>query len=515
VFGLGLWLFSLLLPGLTQAATAARSGVLGEGSAWETRWNVVESGRPGATVLVVGGIHGNEPAGSHAAEQIRHWPIVRGRLVILPRANQLGLEASMRWPPPYRNDRDRRDLNRNFPTSDKATASTPLGKAMWSFVQEHRPDWILDLQEGFDFHISNRKSVGSSIIAFPAQAKLASVFQTVVNTDMAADRQFVVLAKRGPVRGSLARACHEHLGTKAFIFETTTKNQPVSLRARQHRILVSAALQHAGLVEQDCRDWMLPAATLPQVRVGVFDAAGANEAKVMRVVKDQAELIACHVGPGDLQHCALEQFDVLIFPGGSGSKQGRAIGKIGRDRIRAFVRDGGGVIGICAGAYLCSSHYRWSLDLMNAAVFNTTFDIPGKGRKSMWYRGPAADVEVEIAADGESILGIAGLHKVRYENGPILSPGNDPGCAAFKSLAFFRSENGIYEQQKGTMLDAPAVVVAQFGKGRVMAFSPHFEATKGKESVMLRAIQYVKRSEKKPLPKSEKGSSKQVQNLKS
>ena len=127
--------------------------------------------------------------------------------------------------------------------------------------------------------------------------------------------------------------------------------------------------------------------------------------------------------------------------------------------MRGFARGGGGVLGICAGAYLCSSHYSWSLDLMNAAVFNKTVEIPGVGRKSMWYRGPATDVEVEVAADARAALGISGRHKVRYHNGPILSPGDDPAAPAYRTLAVFRSENGLYEPQKGTMVGAPAVVV--------------------------------------------------------
>ena len=61
------------------------TGVLGEGTEWEVRWYRTTSETPGPTVLVSGGLHGNEPAGYRAAEQIRHWPIVKGSLVVIPR----------------------------------------------------------------------------------------------------------------------------------------------------------------------------------------------------------------------------------------------------------------------------------------------------------------------------------------------------------------------------------------------------------------------------------------------
>jgi len=491
---------------VSPSLAAVRSGVLGRGTMWETPWRIVDSGRPGPTVLIVGGVHGNEPAGFRAAEQIQHWPITRGKLVVLPQVNRLGLAANMRWSPTHRNDRRRRDLNRNFPKRDRRETLTPLCRAIWAFVNEHKPDWVFDLHEGFDFHIRNSKSVGSSIISFPRHSDFAKVLQRAVNAGIEPERRFVVLAKSGPVAGSLARACAEQLGAKSFILETTFKGQPISLRTRQHRRMVATALMRIGLVDRDLVDHLAPPSAYGATRVALFDGAGANEAKVLNVLDDKSEFFVCHVGPGDLRPAVLRQFNVLVFPGGSGSKQGNALGREGRKHVREFVRRGGGVVGICAGAYLCSSHYSWSLELFNAAVFNKTVEIPGKGRKSMWYRGPATDIDVEVTRNGATILGIQGLHSIRYQNGPILSRGDQPDLPAYRPLAFFRSENGIYKPQKNTMIGAPAVVAAQYGQGRVLAISPHFETTKGYESVVRRAVQYVAQMRREPAARSASGS---------
>jgi glutamine amidotransferase PdxT len=488
-------MFSVCTTCVTHAETQLRNGFLGSGTTWETRWHVIESDQPGPTVLIVGGVHGNEPAGYRAAQQIVHWPIVRGTLVVLPNVNRLGLAADMRWSPEFRNDRRKRDLNRNFPTKSHPEVLTPLCQAIWKFVQQQEPDWVFDLHEGFDFHRINSKSVGSSVIAFPAQTDFANNLLSAVNADVEPTRYFALLASSGPIDGSLARACGEQLAAKSFILETTFKDQSVSLRTRQHRRMVSTALLDIGLIASDCVDRLAPPAQSGVTRVALFDDAGANEAKVLRVIDNQAEFSVSHVGPKDLRPEVLKQFDVIVFPGGSGSKQGEAIGPGGRDHVRQFVSDGGGVIGICAGAFLCSSHYDWSLQLMNASVFNKMVDIPEQGMKSMWFRGPETDVDVEITAAGSKVLGIEGRQSVRFQNGPILSPGIHPALPAYEALAFFRTENGIYEAQKNTMIGAPAVVFAQFGQGRVLAISPHFESTKGAEAVVRRVIQHVHRYE--------------------
>ncbi|MEO2019751.1 MAG: BPL-N domain-containing protein [Fuerstiella sp.] len=470
-----------------------QTGSLGTGTTWETPWRVIDSGESGPTVLVIGGVHGNEPAGYRAALQIGHWPIVRGRLVVLPRVNRLGLLANIRWAPDFRNDRAQRDLNRNFPTKERVQPQTPLCQAVWQFVTEHEPDWSFDLHEGFDFHRLNSESVGSSVIAFPEHVEFARALQQAVNADVDPERHFDLLAKSGPVNGSLARACGEQLGAKSFILETTFKYQPVSKRTRQHRRMMSTALQRIGLIDEDCTDLLNPAGTFDVTRVAIFDDNGANEVKVLKVIGDRPEIFVSHIGPEDLRPTVLTQIDVLLFPGGSGSKQGKAIGEERRRHVRQYVRDGGGVVGICAGAYLCSSHYDWSLDLMNAAVFNRTVDIPGKGRKSMWYRGPATNIDVDITKEGEAALGIQGLHSISYHNGPILSPGDDPSVPAYTPLAYFRTENGVYDLQKNSMIGTPAVVESLFGNGRVLAISPHFESTPKQTSVVLRAIEYVRR----------------------
>jgi predicted deacylase/glutamine amidotransferase-like uncharacterized protein len=476
------------------------NGLLGEGTNWSMSWRVVESGTPGPTVVVLGGIHGNEPAGYRAATQIQEWPIVAGKLVVLPCVNRLGTAANMRWFPEFRNDKKLRDMNRNFPMNERLDPRTPLADAVWQFVKQQDPDWVFDLHEGFDFHRENAKSVGSSVISFPEYSEFGKLLQRTVNTDIPAKRQFVLLDQKGPVAGSLARACRERLEAKSFILETTFKDQAVSTRTRQHRQMVSAAFRAIGITDKDCVDNLAPPKPTAQTRVAIFDGNGTSEANLVRLLDRQPNIYATQIGPRDLKAEVLTQFDIVLLPGGSGGKQGRDMKETGRDSIRQFVHQGGGVVGICAGAYLCSSHYDWSLDLFNASVFNQTVDVPEVGKKSMWYRGKPADVEVELTTKGETIFGPSPVKLVRYHNGPILSPGDQPSSPTYETLAMFRSEVSLYEAQKNTMVNTPAIVTSRFGQGRVIAISPHFESTPGQENKVLAAIEYVRRQrqERKP-----------------
>ncbi len=294
---IGIVLIALVaaLAGAARAATGAdadehqhpaqtKTGTLAEGTRFATPFFVRDSGREGPTVLVVGGIHGNEPAGAVAADQIRHWPIVRGRLVVVPRANVPALEARKRRTPGVPEDQS--DLNRNFPRAKKpgAPQGIPAG-AIWKLAQQFRPTWVIDLHEGYGFRQLDPNTVGSSIIVFPTPetARVTPLLLTAVNRTIdgaseeppqernggsgrsageaargaaarpdgasagAAARRFVRLSR--PADGSLARAAGEHLGANALIVETTWKGQPLALRVRQHRIIVHRLLNWLSMVE--------------------------------------------------------------------------------------------------------------------------------------------------------------------------------------------------------------------------------------------------------------------------
>jgi succinylglutamate desuccinylase len=241
-------------------------------------------------VILVGGIHGDEPAGAAAAEQIRHWPITRGTLVVLPRANPPGLAARTRNMPGV--SKELANLNRNFPKAKQppGPAAGESAQAIWAWVESLHPAWLVDLHEGSGVRGAGSKSVGSSVIVFPspeADSAGQAMLQAVNATIEEPSKRFVRL--RLPVDGSLARAAGEHLGAQAMILETSlretllsgtkaepqpkvkdppqpkvkdpppakaeakgglkTTPQPLSKRVRQHRLMVAALLKHLGMID--------------------------------------------------------------------------------------------------------------------------------------------------------------------------------------------------------------------------------------------------------------------------
>ena len=472
------------------------TGSLAPGTKWETPYHLIEGSRPGPTVLVTGGLHGNEPAGSLAAEQILHWPILRGRLVVLPRANQPGLRKATRHLPDVA--RQEADLNRNFPRTDgKNEASSLIGKEIWELAQKFKPDWLIDLHEGYHFHKIQSKSVGSTILVSQPEGPgtrsvvdgmLASVNSTVEDSD----KHFVPL--RGTANGSLTRAAAERLGANSLILETTTREQALSLRTRQHRLMLRSIFQDMGMLGEGAPS-MTRTGGEASLRVALYDGQGAGESgprNLQEVMKTIPRSLSWRVGPSDIIEGALSHFDVVIFPGGSGSKQAAALGIEGRKEVRRFVEKGGGFVGICAGAYLAAANYSWSLRICDYKTFCEVRNIPGAGRKSMWYRGPSATVTIELTPVGQEILGYAGEpFKVRYHNGPIVSPAGMDEVPDYEVLAWFRSEVSRYETQKGTMVNTPAIVGGKFGKGRVLSISPHPESSRDLSLLVTRAIHWA------------------------
>ena len=130
-------LISFGLSVVVWAGETISEGWLAKGTKWETPFYVRVSGKDGPTVVITGGIHGNEPAGARAAEQIRHWSITADGWWLFRRPISGTRDGTRFLPgePP-----SRRDLNRQFPkTKMAAEAHGVLGKALWKFMATKIP----------------------------------------------------------------------------------------------------------------------------------------------------------------------------------------------------------------------------------------------------------------------------------------------------------------------------------------------------------------------------------------
>jgi glutamine amidotransferase-like uncharacterized protein len=184
----------------------------------------------------------------------------------------------------------------------------------------------------------------------------------------------------------------------------------------------------------------------------------------------------------------LARFDVLIFPGGRAHKQAAALGEDARRAVKDFIRSGGGYVGICAGGFLASAQYDWSLELVNTRILTGEQQMPGVGSRSMADRGPGI-VQIELTAEGRSIFGDRSTPiDISFSGGPIyLGPKRD-NLPPTIPLAHYSTEVSNYAPQRGTMIGTPAIFASRFGAGRVVAISPHPESTKGTEFLVGLAV---------------------------
>jgi glutamine amidotransferase-like uncharacterized protein len=230
------------------------------------------------------------------------------------------------------------------------------------------------------------------------------------------------------------------------------------------------------------------------IRVALFRQTGRDEnasSPLTRTLDTADDLRWSCVSADDIQSGLLDDYDVVLFPGGRGSEMARVLGDEGRLAVREFVSRGGGYVGICSGAFLATAKYDWSLGLVNAKTLTGTINVPGHGEKPMVARG-VGNVEICLTELGRHMFGdYTDALKVRYSGGPVLSPAGVANLPQYALLAIYRTETWLYEPQRGTMVGTPAIVAAPFGQGRVVLFSPHPESRKGLRNFVTTAVRAV------------------------
>ena len=222
------------------------------------------------------------------------------------------------------------------------------------------------------------------------------------------------------------------------------------------------------------------------VRVAVFKGSGVG-ASVDRLVhaieQDNDKIIVERITADQIKQDELRNYDVLVHPGGSGSGQAKTLGEAGRKKVRSYVRGGGGYLGVCAGSYLATNDYSWSLNLIDAKVVD----------RRHWARGKGT-VELKLSPVATSFFGhVPAELEIYYGQGPLLArrEWDDPNVPDYQSLGVYKT--GIAEKgaPAGIMPGTSAIIRARYGSGRVFCFSPHPELTEGRESMINYAVHWL------------------------
>ena len=207
--------------------------------------------------------------------------------------------------------------------------------------------------------------------------------------------------------------------------------------------------------------------TAGQIKTGVYAGRGISgngATEWFRIVERSPELELKIVDSEMIRAGGLDGLDVLVMPGGSSPDIKKDLGTNGVERLRDFIKNGGGYFGTCAGCCL----------MMEEAP------DPSRGIGVMpFYRSGSKGrflIPVELNKDGAAATGLkTGLYSIQYSHGPILEPSTQlVAGASFKVFGVNRSDSG--KHGKGPeMYGRAAIVGGTFGKGRVFVTSVHPE----------------------------------------
>ncbi|TWU64918.1 BPL-N domain-containing protein [Crateriforma conspicua] len=269
---------------------------------------------------------------------------------------------------------------------------------------------------------------------------------------------------------------HERLAAKAY---TAMRRELVQAK--------HAALQHA--TKPDESESLVPqsrraAGSDGVIHVAIYDHAESvhRRTKTLLSVLTSDHGFQCdRVSPGDIRDGVLSGYDVLVMPGGSASGQSKKLQDQGREQIRRFVDSGGGYLGICAGAYLATAHYDWSLGLIDARVWD----------RIHWARGNGP-VTVSLSEMGQQCLGISDSRvDVDYAQGPLLVPGRYDHLPDYNVIAKFQTAVAQKGAHEDAMAGTHAVIHGEFGDGQVVCISPHPEFPGGPNQMVRAAVRLV------------------------
>lgn len=158
------------LPALSRSGAAHQvtrdHHTILEDTLYETNVSTIAAPNEGPTVVVVGGIHGNERGGIEAAHLATEYTIDRGTLVVIPEANKPAVKRDNNHGP-------NGDLNRQFPIGSEPT--TIAARGIWDEVVDVDPDYLIDMHNATGIYGSD--GIGQSI--FPTSNVVSATESTV------------------------------------------------------------------------------------------------------------------------------------------------------------------------------------------------------------------------------------------------------------------------------------------------------------------------------------------------
>ena len=176
------------------------------------------------------------------------------------------------------------------------------------------------------------------------------------------------------------------------------------------------------------------------------------------------------VSGNEIKNGALDDFDILVCPGGSGSPF-EDLGMNGINKIRDFIENGGGYFGICAGALYACDYFVWKGVPSFEPPFNEEI-VMGKNMNFDLFPGvgyfPIEEISVNTAMTKINIVdrthpitdSLPDHMHIFYAQGPYLEPYENANITVLATY---------------DVTGKPAIVAFQYGRGKVLLSGVHPE----------------------------------------
>ena len=256
------------------------------------------------------------------------------------------------------------------------------------------------------------------------------------------------------------------------------------MKTKKLMMIATAVLAaFTGCVGPDAGNVAETAAEKP-LRVAVFVDKGARTCGAFRwleITTRMKDAVATPVDGEAVRAGALDAADVLVMPGGSSVTEAKTLGAEGREKVKDFIRRGGGYVGTCAGCCLLMEPASHHPDMLHL--------IPFKFGPS----GGKADMSIAFNERATALAGIKkGKVSVRFSEGPVLLPSTPVEDANIEVVATYDSDlNSMGEKERPSRAGCAAAVAGTYGKGRLFVFAVHPEYDVDDHFLLNGAFRYV------------------------
>ena len=202
------------------------------------------------------------------------------------------------------------------------------------------------------------------------------------------------------------------------------------------------------------------------LRVGVYVDDGARSngwAAWLRLLHSSPQIKPTLLDGASVRNGALNGIDVFVMPGGNSLNEGTAMQLSGRNKLKAWIANGGRYFGTCAG---CSFLMQNDDRFIKLIPYRRNPSTPSGG--SDW-------LNISVTERGEELTGIkAGIHPQRYHGGPLLVHTNVVIDSEIEVIGTWQQDYRSGNPSP-SMIGYPSLLCGRHGKGKLFVTTGHPE----------------------------------------